>query len=340
MKVVNTTALFFGFLLSFSISIWTLSTEGGKTKVLLGDEEDEFVLTLPKTNENDVEAKIKMLQEIDIPFYMYDHPNMTLEDDLLTLRGKKMDRYAAEMLFDLASRKMLEESSFRTHDPTKAKLFVVPIPFGMIATSVSQHYYHVALDALVNHTLFKSTYGHNHVLLASPFILFRGDKPKYEHGEMHTWLPHLWNVTVAMSWDQNGLVNAVQDGVDFYEYNETFREMKPLTRRTFSMGLTGGTNFPLNGRIPKLDKKNQLQAYNFPLTMASTEKFYNSSNLIFYHSPKEHKCYHNSTIHRLGPITNITMDDFPKSSIGYEIPDKDEWLKTFKDSKFCLCIRG
>jgi len=45
-------------------------------------------------------------------------------------------------------------------------------------------------------------------------------------------------------------------------------------------------------------------------------------------------------MHRLGPITNITLDDFPKSSIGYGLSDKNEWIETYRDSKFCLCIRG
>jgi len=63
--------------------------------------------------------------------------------------------------------KMLKESSWRIDDPTKAKLFVVPFPIGIIATSIEQQYYSVAFDVLVNHTLFKSTYGHNHVIVAS-----------------------------------------------------------------------------------------------------------------------------------------------------------------------------
>lgn len=75
------------------------------------------------------------------------------------------------------------------------------------------------------------------------------------------------------------------------------------------------------------------------LILATTAKFYSSSNLIFYHTRRKESIY-NSTIYRYAPVTNITLDkSFPKSSIGFDI-EKDEWEREFKDSKFCAVIRG
>ncbi len=280
----------------------------------------------------------KELEQMDtIPFYMYSESNLTLDAyNFVHLLPKRLHMMAAEMLYDLATIQTLYLSPWRTNNPNDAKLFVIPIPFGKIATSVKHEFYDSTMDYLVNHTLFQRTKGHNHVLIATPFILFRGDRKLNQHGMLSKWLPYLWNVTVVSSWDQNAVVNLSQQNYDFYEYTTPFKSMKPLTKKTFSVGLTGGTNFPLKG----MSNKRMLETYQFPLTLASMEKFKKSSYLVFYHSPLGHNCYHNSTIHRNAPITNVTLDTFPKSSIGNGFSDRNIWLETYRDSKFCLCIRG
>ena len=75
------------------------------------------------------------------------------------------------------------------------------------------------------------------------------------------------------------------------------------------------------------------------LTPARVEKFHNSSNFVFYRS-RTSPSFNNSTMFRHAPITNITLDDnSPKSSIGLPI-EKEEWDRNFRDSNFCLKIRG
>jgi hypothetical protein len=304
------------------------------------DDNEDIVSTTTQYSKNRIHNNVvnieKELEQMDIiPFYMYPESNLTIDIHTLLL-PKRLRMIGAEMLYDLATIKTLHSSPWRTNNPNDAKLFIIPIPMGMIASSIEHQFYDYTMDYLLNHTLFQRTNGHNHVLIATPFILFRGDRQLNQHGMLGKWLPYLWNVTVVSSWDQNAIVNLSQNDHDFYEYTATFKSMKPLTKKTFSVGLTGGTNFPLE----EMRNKKILEKHQFPLTLASMEKFKNSSNFVFYHSPLGHNCYHNSTIHRNAPITNVTLDTFPKSSIGNGFSDRITWFETYRDSKFCLCIRG
>ncbi len=284
-----------------------------------------------------LQYKIQSLEQMDpIPFYMYDHPNITLANIKLSVNNNKAFRIGSEALNDLATIHALNSSSWKTSNPNDAKLFIIPIPMGRIAISNDQEYYEVSFSTLVNDPIFQRTMGHRHILPASPFLLFRGDRWK-DPKLMVPWMPLLWNVTVAQSYDQNGIINAARNKQhDLKEYTSTFEKFIPLNKRTFSVGLSGGTNFPLRD----IHSPKQLEKYNFPLTLASTEKFYNSSNYIFYHTPPKFTCFHNSSIYREAPVTNITTDTFPKSSIGFGIDDRKLWMETYRDSKFCLCIRG
>ena len=63
-------------------------------------------------------------------------------------------------------------------------------------------------------------------------------------------------------------------------------------------------------------------------------------NFIFYQSRREGSWF-NATIYRHAPITNITNSTglFPKSSIGFGLESED-WFRQYRDSKFCLVVRG
>lgn len=196
-----------------------------------------------RMHKNNVLQIQKELEQMDtIPFYMYPESNLTMNGhDVVYLLPKRLHMMGAEMLYDLATIQTLHLSPWRTNNPNDAKLFIIPIPMGKIASSVRQEFYDYTMDYLVNHTLFQRTKGHNHVLIATPFILFRGDRKLNQHGMLSKWLPYLWNVTVVSSWDQNAIVNLSQQNYDFYEYTTPFKSMKPLTKKTFSVGLTGKT---------------------------------------------------------------------------------------------------
>ncbi len=301
-------------------------------------------------DERKLQVKIQSLEQMDpIPFYIYDHPNITLHKEFLKKNKPKLDRLGYEVVNDFATIYTLRTSPWKTTNPKEAKLFFIPIPMGRIELSArNEEFYNMSFSTLVNDPIFQETMGHRHVLLASPWWLFRGDwYAKYgTWGQMKTWLPYLWNVTVAQSYDQNAIINALREDKehDFKEYTKNFQSLVPLNKKTFSVGLSGGTEIPLfffvGNIFPPDNGTQRWKKFEFPLTLASIHKFDKSSNFIFYHTREAPPSFHNSTIFRHAPITNITMSDFPKSSIGFGIDDKDVWLQTYKDSKFCLCIRG
>ena len=106
------------------------------------------------------------------------------------------------------------------------------------------------------------------------------------------------------------------------DYHSTLVKEEPtsLSKRSISVGL-GSSN------------------HDFPLNLATIERFNSSTNFIFYHSRTE-PSFNNSTMYRHAPITNITLDyNFPKSSIGWGLKSV-EWLEEFSRSQFCLMIRG
>merc|ERR1712174_71608 len=132
----------------------------------------------------------------------------------------------------------------------------------------------------------------------------------------------MYNVTAMIHSDSSACYNDLHyhKETEWGEfYNAINKASFPLAKRTASLGF-GASNEDID------------------LVPASMEKFHNSSNFIFYHS-RTIPSFNNSTIYRFAPITNITLSDFPKSSIGFDI-EKEQWLKDFKNSKFCLVIRG
>ena len=270
-------------------------------------------------------AKAADLQSMKSRFYMYDDANITQVDNplLKRLRPREMHRMV-DAEYDEQMLETLHKSDLRTLNPDEAELFIAPIPICRIL--VSRHMnYNVPFEELVNHEIFRKHQGNNHVLISTTFVLFRQDTRSYT--SMKGWYDKIWNTTVMLSWDPNAVYNEFKDGADWGEYTEVLSSSKgvlgprgPLTKRSASLSLGSGND-------------------GLELRLATKEKFFNSSNFVFYHSTTATSLY-NSTIHRHAPITNITLDDnFPKSSIGWPI-DKEEWERSFRNSKFCLNIRG
>lgn len=280
-------------------------------------------------------ATTRALEESSLRFYMYDHPNITLKNAAIKKHDHKWNRYGNEAAYDANTIKALEESPLRTLDPNEADLFIPPIPFGSLVTSKDgTDLINLVYETLVNHPVFRKHHGDKHILVATPYILFRSDKYSYVGG-MVKWYRNLMiqNMSVAMSWDPNAVINALQEGIDFHEYTAEFKKLKALSRRSFSLGLGSSSDLP-----------------NPDLHLATMEKFHNSSNLVFYQTRTKGSMY-NSTIFRHAPVTNITLAggggnggdhnlNFPKSSIGFGIDDIDAWKNEYANSKFCLVIRG
>jgi Exostosin family len=138
--------------------------------------------------------------------------------------------------------------------------------------------------------------------------------------QLSKWLPKLANVTAVLGYDPAAAYARYQSG-DFAgdEFEGAFSSMKPMSHHSLSVGL---------GEV----------SHDFPITPASLTKFKNSTYFIFYRSRREPSMF-GSTRFRHAPIVNVSLPSIPKSSIGFDTT-KEEWMAHFKDSKFCLSIRG
>eukprot|EP00979_Chaetoceros_neogracilis_P018640 scaffold10949_cov451-Chaetoceros_neogracile.AAC.1 len=277
---------------------------------------------------------------------MYDHPNITQEVSITGIRRPYWKAHFREALNDERIFTVLKKSPLRTLNPDEADVFVPAIPFSRIMNSEEQNRFFWALDTLENHEIFRKHYGHKHVLIGTVFILFRLNAsvaPSLNERIATSFT----NVTLAQSWDANAVAQALRDGYDFHEYNKLVKSYhsKALTHSCISLGLAASVSstivpLPEYVNVPSKDffPEKVLEGDALPLTIASMEKWQNSSNFIFYQS-KPGTSFHNSTIYRHAPITNITMSNLPKSKIGFGIDSRQEWAKEYIDSKFCLNIR-
>ena len=302
------------------------STTSDTTKQII------IVEKLPKSHvdQTDIILKEKAadLKRMKTRFYMYDDANITLDGNpLLKDLNRRQIHRMGDAVYDEEILAALHKSDLRTLEPDEADLFIVPTPICRVLMSRNLNF-QVPFQALVNHEIFRKHHGNNHVLVSSTFVLFRRHTKFYT--SLGGWYDKIWNTTVMLSWDPNAVYDDLfkANGTNWGEYHHFMTKPRgspmgpkgPLTSKSASIGL-GSKNDCLK------------------MSLATKERFYNSSNFVFYHSTTATSLF-NSTIHRHGPITNITADDnFPKSSIGWPV-GKEEWESNFRDSKFCLNIRG
>lgn len=265
------------------------------------------------------------LQAIHIRYYMYDDPDITLTGETraafeLSDRNGHKDGYKHEEENDRQMILALEKSSLRTFNASEAQLFIPPIPMSSILISKSSDF-KTPMNALLNHPIFQQALGNNHLLISTCFALHRYHYRSYT--QLKDYYHLIYNMTIVQSWDPVAVHNDLFHSESHWgDYHSTLVKEEPdsLSRRSISVGL-GSSN------------------HDFPLNLATIEKFNSSTNFIFYHSRTE-PSFNNSTMYRHASITNITLDNnFPKSSIGWGL-DRDEWLEEFSRSQFCLMIRG
>jgi hypothetical protein len=272
------------------------------------------------------------LKAVPIRYYIYD--DLIYNTAALSARNGRYDKFSHEEENDKQMILALEQSSLRTFNATDADLFIPPIPMTTILMSNDPDF-STPMKALLEHPIFQSTQGNNHLLISTCFALHRHRYKDYT--QMNHFYHRIYNMTIVQSWDPVAVHNELfHSNVNWGDYHSTFVNEEPvsLSRRSISVGLGSGN-------------------HHIPLTLATMERFHSSNNFIFYHSRRE-ASFNNSTIHRHGPITNITFETtnnnnnnnnkhngnfFPRSSIGWGL-NPYEWLYEFSRSQFCLTIRG
>ena len=301
------------------------------------------VISSNNLDNDSIATKIEILENLQTRVYLYDHPNITLEEELDPMR-KLWWRYATEIFYEESLLSLLKKSPLRTMDPDEADVFVPPIPMTRTLCAVhKKKKWRAAFAALINHPIFRKYGGQHHLLIALSFPLFREGGASVP---LRSLYKHLVNMTLVQSWDQNGVSKALANGYDFHEYHHHFKTYysTPITHSSMSLGLGSEPDpsvvpFPEYLNIPRWDFYPKKLTFAIPLKLATMEKFHDSSNFIFYQT-RTLPSFANSTIYRQAPVTNVTMENLPKSRIGFGIDTKEEWIKEYIDSKFCLVIRG
>lgn len=274
---------------------------------------------------DEIADKISLLQSLNYSVYVYDHPNITLTNPMKFTHSGSLyrKRFMWHTLWDLDMINAIKNSPFSIQKSLDADVYVVPTPLsGLLGPQ--QHFGRpedIAFSTLFKQESWKKYKGHKHVLFGSAHCLFRRDNFR-DVFKISKFYPKIYNSSAVLSYDPHAISEACQSNkVDLAEFKSLCKQFSPpVNRASISMGAS-----------PNLE--------SMPLKLASTKRFYNSSNLVFYHSRRS-PSVNNSTIFRQSPITNITFSNHPKSSIGFEIENATIWQSEFLDSKFCLVIRG
>jgi hypothetical protein len=216
----------------------------------------------------------------------------------------------------------LKNHKLRTRDSSKADLFVLPLsPAAVLCQPNSQANFEKAFAALYATPLFKSTLGHRHVIMGTILSMFSPFHVRImEIYGIGSHYPRLWNVTVANDMDPEEMRKVYKlPGGNTSDFNEGILEkLGYVSRSTFSVGLAA--------------------PQSLPIVMPTLEKFQKASFFAFYHTRTKPYLF-NSTKYRSAPLQERVVEGLPKSSIGFDL-HVQEWMLHFKDSKFCLIIRG
>jgi hypothetical protein len=267
-------------------------------------------------------------------FYIYEDPSITMSSLVKTFRlmgtealkePSRLDHVITDSRAEQDVLSALEMHPLRTMDPNEAAVFIVPTPMSELLSYGCQWeectWYDEVFGALLNHPIYKRSEGHNHVLISFNWLSF--------NKRMSSFIPALSrnyrrieNLTVANHYDPFGCLELTEPGTVVQPYtgfNFLFIKEYPVTK-SFSIGLGIGNTFELQ--------------------LPSFQKFQEAKHFLFYHSrgPEAHFAY-GSTKYRMAPLAQRVIEVLPPSSIGYEIA-KDEWVRDFISSQYCLIIRG
>ena len=259
---------------------------------------------------------LSALENISLRFYIYNDSNIT-QDKPSQIAPVLTRRYGRDVAYEQAILHALQTHPLRTKEPDKADLFIVPTPIGKILTTRGLSF-DEAFTSLTSHPLFNN--GNKHVLISAVHVTFSYSK-KNLLPPLSRWYGRLANVTVATGQDHIASQRAYARGqLVGNDYEELFKEMRPVVHHMFSIGLGEGST-------------------DFAIHKATMKKFLNSTFFIFYRT-RTSGSLHNSTRFRHAPVNTTSLSDgLFLSNIGFDI-SREEWLKSFSASKFCLVIRG
>lgn len=286
------------------------------------------------------------LEQAPWTFYMYsdqDDVRFTQSDKPHQVAWVKWRRYADEIEYDLQTLALLANSNRRTTDPARADIFVVPTPLGqfMCSRTLSES---EALEALIEHPIFRNVSGNRHLLISTAFVTFRAETASFVRS-ISNYYSALYNVTVASSSHAALSTFACQ--------NASFRSSFLSRYEFYGPSLQGE-----HCEDPKFFGRSPVSRYasigladvgtDLPLITPTWTKFLHAQYFVFYRTRVE-PSFNNSTQYRLFfqdqhlILDPHTQHDFhvPRPSIvGYPASNRSQWLYEFSHSQFCLVLRG
>jgi Exostosin family len=259
-------------------------------------------------------------------FFMYDSPKLIQQKTINRLIDPVrrppalLKRFGEEAKVENEILDSLSKSPLRTLNTSQAMVFLIPFRVGasLIARRASR--FLEVLQALEQSSHWMK--GKPHVLLALNTVTF----DVYHHMTGHVTSRGLTeefyrrtkSAIVVRSCDSFYMSRVSRQGLAMgHDFEPYFSSNVTLSQRGFSLGL-----------LPSL---------SLPYIPATYEKFQTAKNFIFYQTRVEPSAYQ-STHFRMAPL-DIADQILYTSSIGLGLPP-DKWLEEFRDSQFCLAVRG
>ena len=315
---------------------------------------------VPEVNVKNIQAVTAELEGARVRYYVYDDDALSLpkirdkakrhqKPFTLIRPGGRLawgTRFADYARGEIRWLESLENSSLRTRNPYDAAFFVVPIP--MTAT-----FFWGRTEDRIN--ALRRVFLPKNVTAPSPFHRFPGTHVIIAVSEKLTYSAQSWGLAShELIWLKNTIVIRDSDEAGFGNWllnhnrhwcrgNQTGRQSPPLL--TPRHGVALGYSF---------EASNPEYSYS-PVTLEGWTA--NKTNWFFYHSRAEPSLC-NSTIFRHAlferglagdmarreaiPNQTPVSKQFRHQPVSIAVGDMppEEWKREFRDSKFCLTIRG
>jgi len=188
---------------NITVAVTTTAVASAPAAETAGQEKDSPGKVIIKKSDAAIQGKAEIFQNLNIRYYMYNHPNITLSNTRFPKKERiNWVRYSHEGSNDAQMLAALEQSPLRALRSEDAELYIPPIPMAKILTCRDTSQFHplLAFDTLVNHKLFCQHQGNKH--------LSRNEKIDHMI-PMQKWHPLIYNVTPVLSCDPNAVHNAV-----------------------------------------------------------------------------------------------------------------------------------
>ncbi|CAD7936981.1 unnamed protein product [Amoebophrya sp. A120] len=270
-----------------------------------------------------------LLQQIEshgvrVPFFVYDNRELTMNNWTRVCDG---DRQGA----DVSLLQALRKHRWRTTSPEDAEIFVVPTQFsqsrecdrkdGVDKKRGHDRRTRTALDWLFTHSpWFRKRRGRDHLLFANPWYFSRLTNVRDEYIPKDAW-PALSETILTR-----------EEVIHMSSWENSFERDPEAWWRHPQALFSVPWESTKRSVVTPLEVHPGLEIVPAEFTLA----WKNRPHLIFYRTRKPPSAFGATSLRHL-PTKNPKL--WPNCNIGFDTT-REEWLRGWKDAKFCLVIRG